>query len=145
MPDQIGGFTVRKDLNITNIVGFLVIFATLVTMYNSLDFRQQEDSEWQENHESHHTRFEADYGAFRNSFHDRPQNIYRLQKVEEIQKTNIERMDRMAENYNGQFADVRTQLNAILTQIALTNAALGRLETAQRRFERGGGNVTRPE
>lgn len=53
---------------------------------------------------------------------------YRLAQNEKALDNADTRMNRLAESYSNQFADIRTQLSAISTQIALTNQTLNRIE-----------------
>jgi hypothetical protein len=53
---------------------------------------------------------------------------YRIAQNEKAIDNADTRMNRLAESYSNQFADIRTQLSSISTQIALTNQSLQRIE-----------------
>jgi hypothetical protein len=55
---------------------------------------------------------------------------YRLAQVEKTQDLTDTRLGRITESYSNQFADMRNQLSAISTQIALTNQTLNRIEAS---------------
>lgn len=140
MPDtvKVAGVEVEKKVNTNTILGifsFLALFATLVTMYNALDFRTKELTDWIALHETRHARDDAEFTALKESLADRPQALYRLSQVEGNLQNNVIRMDRMSEIYNTRFAEMTGQLSSILTQQALINATLNRLEERdQNRF-----------
>lgn len=56
---------------------------------------------------------------------------YRLAQNEKAVDSQDTRLNRVAESYSNQFADIRTQLSAISTQIALTNQTLQRIEATK--------------
>lgn len=56
------------------------------------------------------------------------QTEYRLTLLEKGEDSIDQRINRIAESYSNQFADFRTQLSAISTQLALTNQTLQRLD-----------------
>lgn len=58
------------------------------------------------------------------------QGEYRLSLIEKSVEVLDTRVSRIVESYSNQFSDIRTQLSAISTQIALTNQSLQRLEAA---------------
>jgi hypothetical protein len=127
----IGGFVVKREVNtntIVAIVGFLGTFAGLITMWNTMNFRQEEAAKWITQHEEAHMALEASIEAVKRSIEDYPQVVYRLAQLEKAQEVADERVNRITESYTNQFADIRTQLSSISTQIALTNASLSRLE-----------------
>jgi len=53
---------------------------------------------------------------------------YRLAQNEKSVDNVDTRLNRVTESYSNQFADIRTQLSSISTQIALTNQTLQRIE-----------------
>lgn len=55
---------------------------------------------------------------------------YRLAQVEKSLDLVDARFGRMSESYTNQFSDLRQQLGAISTQIALTNQTLNRIEAS---------------
>lgn len=55
---------------------------------------------------------------------------YRLAQVEKSLDLVDARFGRMSESYTNQFSDMRQQLGAISTQIALTNQTLNRIEAS---------------
>lgn len=58
------------------------------------------------------------------------QGDYRMGQLEKAHESLDMRVSRIVETYSNQFADFRTQLSAISTQIALTNQTLSRIENA---------------
>lgn len=56
------------------------------------------------------------------------QGDYRMGQLEKAHENLDVRVSRIVETYSNQFADFRTQLSAISTQIALTNQTLSRIE-----------------
>lgn len=56
---------------------------------------------------------------------------YRLAQLEKAIESTDTRISRLTENYSNQFAEFRTQLSAISTQVALTNQTLSRMERAK--------------
>lgn len=55
---------------------------------------------------------------------------YRLAQLEKAQDVADARVSRITESYSNQFSDMRNQLGAISTQIALTNQTLNRIEAS---------------
>lgn len=53
---------------------------------------------------------------------------YRIGQSDKVIEGMDLRLNRITESYSNQFADLRTQLSAISTQIALTNQTLNRIE-----------------
>lgn len=53
---------------------------------------------------------------------------YRLAQAEKGIEAVNDRIGRISESYSNQFADMRTQLSTISTQVALTNQSLNRIE-----------------
>lgn len=53
---------------------------------------------------------------------------YRLAQAEKAIEAVNDRISRISESYSNQFADMRTQLSTISTQVALTNQSLNRIE-----------------
>lgn len=53
---------------------------------------------------------------------------YRIGQNDKVMEGMDLRLNRITESYSNQFADLRTQLSAISTQIALTNQTLNRIE-----------------
>jgi hypothetical protein len=60
------------------------------------------------------------------------QGDYRMGQIEKAHEQLDVRVSRIVETYSNQFADFRTQLSAISTQIALTNQTLSRIENTPR-------------
>ena len=60
------------------------------------------------------------------------QGDYRMGQIEKAHEQLDMRVSRIVETYSNQFADFRTQLSAISTQIALTNQTLSRIENTPR-------------
>ena len=56
------------------------------------------------------------------------QTEYRMAQLEKSQDNVDTRLNRISESYTNQFADFRTQLSAISTQLALTNQTLQRID-----------------
>jgi chromosome segregation ATPase len=57
------------------------------------------------------------------------QTEYRMAQLEKGLESLDIRLNRVTESYSNQFADVRTQLSSISTQIALSNQTLQRIES----------------
>jgi flagellar capping protein FliD len=56
---------------------------------------------------------------------------YRVTSLEKASENTDNRISRISDSYSNQFADFRTQLSSISTQIALSNQTLQRIEASR--------------
>lgn len=130
---------IKWELNLNTIVaiaGFLTTFAGLISLWNTVQFRQETMLNWIHGHEEAHTDLVKEIERF-NELHLDSSNkmldvTFREAQSEKAVQLLEERLSRISESYSNQFSDFRTQLNAIATQQALANQALQRLEAMQR-------------
>lgn len=148
----IGGLTIRNDLNISNVVGFFIVFATVIASWTSLQGKQTSLDDWKVGHEKYHVAKSEEYRAqfskidtvmtgiearLNSDKFDISQLTFRTAQIEKAYEAVDIRVSRIVESYSNQFTDMRTQLNTISTQLALTNQTLNRIEA----IGKGAGNV----
>jgi len=143
----------QVNLNtIVAIVGFLSMFATVIATWSSVQYKQTATEDWQRAHEDLHAGIKAESAAMRTAFSVRIDGIvsdvnriaskvenleYRLTSNEKGVENSDTRVTRITESYGNQFTEIRGQLAALNTQVALANDSLKRLENLDR-IPRGG-------
>lgn len=135
-----------KSINLNTIIAavtLLVMFTGYITIWNKIQFKQEEADRWQQDHMQLHEKMTADYAARRattDAINAQQQEIlnklvagqeqltYRVTLNEKGVEGNIERMGRAADFNGNQFTELRAQMNSISVQLALANDSLKRLE-----------------
>lgn len=126
---------IRAEINLNTIVavvGFLVTFAGIITVWNQVQYKQQDFDRWISTHEELHKAIALDLVGIHNVVSDRGDKMLDMAfKEGQLEKTvdaMNDRLSRLTENYGNQFTDIRSSLGSIATQLALTNQSLQRLE-----------------
>jgi len=133
-----------KTINLNTVisaVGFLSTFVMVGIAWGTATSSIHDLEQWRDGHESAHRDLQTDIatrgavmdqqiGGLRSNLAKLDQIDYRLTTVEKAAETIDGRINRITESYGNQFADMRTQLSSISTQIALTNQTLQRIEAA---------------
>ena len=135
-----------KSINLNTVIslaGFLGTFVLIGIAWGTTQSTITELTQWRDAHEARHRDMQSSQAA-----HDAivgqqidalnkqlivvDQMSYRMAQMEKAYEQVDTRISRITESYSNQFADMRTQLSAISTQIALTNQTLQRMEAAPR-------------
>jgi hypothetical protein len=133
-----------KSINLNTVIsvaGFLGTFVLVGIAWGTTQSRVGDLEDWRTQHETAHRDLVADMRSNFAALSERIKGIdttlfkmtefeYRLAQVEKEYETTDNRISRVTESYSNQFADMRTQLSAISTQIALTNQTLQRMENS---------------
>lgn len=129
--------TIRKEINLNTIVvivGFMGSFAGFVTLWNGMQYKQDDFQRWIEAHDKLHDAISKQLVGFADVDARRDKELidihFRLGQMEKAEDNINSRLDRITESYGNQFTDIRAALNSITTQLALTNQSLQRLEAA---------------
>ncbi|MEJ6846769.1 hypothetical protein [Sinorhizobium fredii] len=126
---------------IISIAGFLATFVLLGVAWGTTQATIRDLEQWREGHESAHRDlqgtirtsnavFDEQINVLRGQLGKLDQLEYRMALIEKGHDAIDTRINRITESYSNQFADFRTQLSSISTQIALTNQTLQRMEAA---------------
>lgn len=140
MDMQIDTRTINLN-TVISAVGFLATFVMLGAAWGSTQATLADVDQWRQTHDTLHRDLQADLsartaaideqiGALRSNLVKIDQLEYRMATSEKGAEAIDARVTRIAESYSNQFADIRTQLSTISTQIALTNQTLQRIEAA---------------
>lgn len=138
MPDNID----LKSINLNTVIslaGFLGTFVLVGIAWGTTQSNIAELVQWRDAHETRHRDMQADQAAFRAIVGQQIDTLskqlikldqmdYRVTSLEKGWENTDNRISRITESYSNQFADFRTQLSTISTQIALTNQTLNRME-----------------
>lgn len=139
------GFQVdTRTINLNTVIslaGFLATFIMIGIAWGTAQSSIREMDEWRQGHESAHRDLLANLrtreavvdqqiAGLRSTLAKIDQLDYRITSNEKANEAMDSRINRIAESYGNQFADMRTQLSSISTQIALTNQTLQRMEAA---------------
>ncbi|MHC2488726.1 flagellar capping protein FliD [Sinorhizobium meliloti] len=133
-----------RTVNINTLIslaGFLATFVFIGVAWGATQATLSDLEQWRENHEAAHRDlmttirtseavFEQQITAVRSNVAKLDQLEYRMATLEKALENTDTRISRVTESYSNQFADFRTQLSSISTQIALTNQTLQRIEAA---------------
>ncbi|MDK1490500.1 hypothetical protein QN219_10560 [Sinorhizobium sp. 7-81] len=133
-----------RTVNINTVIsvaGFLATFVMIGVAWGTSVSAIRELEEWKLGHEAVHRDLAANIrtqdavieqqiSALRTDLAKLDQLTYRITTNEKGIEAMDTRVNRIAESYSNQFADMRTQLSSISTQIALTNQTLQRMEAA---------------
>jgi len=133
---------IKRDFNLNTVValvGFLSLFATIISVWTGIQFRQTKMEEWQQSHMEFHAQLKADSSSLRASYDAQLNNMrtqlseldnitYRITSNEKSIEAMDTRISRISESYTNQLGDVRSQLANISTQLALANQSLLRVE-----------------
>ncbi|RVG38217.1 hypothetical protein CN233_03600 [Sinorhizobium meliloti] len=133
-----------RTININTVIsvaGFLATFVFIGIAWGATQAAVSDLEEWRMQHEGVHRDLAATTRSHDAVVDQQIASIRAaLAKIEQIEyrttsnEKGIEaidlRVNRIAESYSNQFADMRTQLSSISTQIALTNQTLQRIEAA---------------
>jgi RNA processing factor Prp31 len=131
MPDQISRPTFRWEWNLNTIAVLAGFAAGFVTWgYTLSELREGRDNNARniERLMSEKAALEARVDLLAADLVKQDQFEYRLAQAEKYQEAIDARISRITESYSNQFADFRTQLSSISTQIALSNQTLQRIE-----------------
>ncbi|RWP05114.1 hypothetical protein [Mesorhizobium sp.] len=134
-----------KSVNLNTVIsltGFLGTFVLIGIAWGSAQSKIADLEEWRLSHDAVHRDLLADMRGNAAATDERIKAIderlaemnevqYRLAQVEKSYDNIDTRISRITESYSNQFSDFRTQLNAISTQIALTNQTLQRMEAVR--------------
>lgn len=127
----LGGIDIKTEINFNTIVvvvGFLGTFAGLITLWNGVQFRQEEVQKWVSAHEQAHNLISEEIKDLHNTDNTRMDTIFRMGQLEKAHEGLDIRISRITENYGNQFTEIRNTLGQITLQLALTNQALQRME-----------------
>lgn len=138
-----------KSINLNTVIslaGFLGTFVLVGIAWGTTQSNISELTQWRDAHETRHRDIQADEAAYRAIAGQQidainkqllavDQMTYRMAQLEKSQDNVDTRINRIAESYSNQFADFRTQLSSISTQIALTNQTLQRMEASPPRAQ----------
>lgn len=135
---------IQLNLNsFISIAGLLSIFIAVISTWNTIGSKQDRTDDWIAGHEKFHLNFAADIKARDATTDERMRNIatslatlettmnsleIKMAQIDKVADNFDGRLNRVTESYSNQFADMRTQLNAIATSQALTNQTLSRIE-----------------
>jgi uncharacterized membrane protein len=125
----VSGIKAEINLNtIVAVVGFLITFAGIITLWNQVQYKQQDFDKWIQSHEELHKQIAMDLASLHAVDSDRGGKMldmaFKEGQLEKQFDALDARLSRMTESYGNQFSDIRTQLGAIATQLALTNQTL---------------------
>lgn len=127
--------SIKADFNLNTIVaivGFLITFAGIITVWNQVQYKQQDFDKWISNHEKVHDQIMTEIASLHAVDADRGGKMldmsFKEGQLEKSMDALDQRISRVTESYANQFSDIRTQLGAISTQLALTNQSLQRIE-----------------
>jgi chromosome segregation ATPase len=124
-----------------SIAGFLGTIVMIGVAWGTTQSTIRDLEQWRQGHETAHRDLQATI-ATRSAVIDQQLNALRgeLAKIDRLEyrvtsnekglETLDGRINRITESYGNQFADMRSQLSSISTQIALTNQTLQRMEAA---------------
>lgn len=135
---------IQLNLNsFISIAGLLSILIAVISTWNTIGSKQDRTNDWIAGHEKLHLNFAADIKARDATTDERMRNIatslatlettmnsleIKMAQIDKVADNFDGRLNRVTESYSNQFADMRTQLNAIATSQALTNQTLSRIE-----------------
>jgi hypothetical protein len=131
-----------KSVNLNTVIsvaGFLGTFVLIGIAWGTTQSTIKELSQWRDAHEVRHRDMQADEASYRAVVNQQIDGInkslikldqmdYRVTSLEKASENTDIRISRVTESYSNQFADFRTQLSSISTQIALSNQTLQRIE-----------------
>lgn len=125
----VAGIKAEINLNtVVAIVGFLATFAGIITIWNQVQYKQGDFDKWIQAHDKVHEVLGDQINNIRSDMQKNEQTLldltFRIGQVEKGQQAQDERLSRVTDSYGNQFADIRSQLGAIATQLALTNQTL---------------------
>lgn len=126
-----------------SVVGFLATFVMIGIAWGMTQSTIRDLGEWRDAHATAHRDLQVDVAskdavleqqiaAVQSNIAKLDQAEYRITMNEKSIESMDTRISRVTENYSNQFADMRTQLSSISTQIALTNQTLQRMENTPR-------------
>lgn len=128
----IGGIKTEVNLNtIAIIVGFLATFAGLVSVWNGMQYQQADFQKWIVAHDALHVVISKDIKDLQENRKDLLELSFQVAQQQKAEDLMDARVSRVTESYGNQFTDIRTQLNANSTTLALMAQSLQRIE-AQR-------------
>lgn len=139
-----------KSVNLNTVIslaGFLGTFVLVGIAWGTTQTTLKEISQWRDSHEARHRDLQADEASYRaimgqqidgisKSMIKLDQMDYRVTSLEKASENTDNRISRVTESYSNQFADFRTQLSSISTQIALSNQTLQRIEASRAEQQR---------
>lgn len=138
-----------KSVNLNTLIsvsGFLGTFVLVGIAWGATQSKLTDLEEWRQNHDhghrdlqtqiaSSHAAFDQRINIINNALSKVDQMEYRMAQHEKALEGLDVRVSRINESYSNQFADFRTQLSSISTQIALTNQTLQRMENMPRQSQ----------
>lgn len=125
---------IKTEININTlvaVVGFLATFAGIITLWNQIQYRQSDFDKWILGHDRLHESLAARLENLEKNDDKLLDITFRLGQIEKRTDEQDSRLGRITENYGNQFSDIRTQLGAIATQLALTNQTLQRIDASR--------------
>lgn len=134
-----------KSVNLNTVIslaGFLGTFVLVGIAWGTTQSTIRELSQWRDAHEVRHRDMQADEASYRAVMSQQVDGInksitkldqmdYRVTSLEKASENTDNRISRISDSYSNQFADFRTQLSSISTQIALSNQTLQRIEASR--------------
>jgi len=134
-----------KSVNLNTIIslaGFLGTFVLVGIAWGTTQSTLKDLSQWRDAHEVRHRDMATDEASYRATINQQIDGInkemikldqmdYRVTSLEKATENTDNRISRITESYSNQFADFRTQLSSISTQIALSNQTLQRIEASR--------------
>lgn len=134
-----------KSVNLNTIIslaGFLGTFVLVGIAWGTTQSTLKDLGQWRDAHEVRHRDLLADEATYRATINQQIDGInkemikldqmdYRVTSLEKATENTDNRISRITESYSNQFADFRTQLSSISTQIALSNQTLQRIEASR--------------
>lgn len=132
----VAGIKAEINLNtIVAIVGFLMTFAGIVTVWNQVQYKQGDVDKWITQHEDLHKQIALDLQSLHGVDADRGGKMidmaFREGQLEKTVDALDQRISRITESYGNQFTDIRNSLGTISTQLALTNQTLGEFKASR--------------
>lgn len=123
------GFKSEVNLNtVVVIIGFLGTFAGIITLWNSNQYKLDENSRRIDAHDVIFKGMGERFDAIDKRDADTRDLQFRVGALEKGQEGVDTRISRIVESYGNQFTDIRGTLSAISTQVALVNQSLQRIE-----------------
>jgi len=134
-----------KSVNLNTVIsvsGFLGTFVLMGIAWGTTQTNIRDLDQWREAHEARHRDMQADEATYRAVTNQQIEGVnkslvkldqmdYRVTSLEKAYDNLDTRISRINESYSNQFADFRTQLSAISTQIALSQQTLQRIEATK--------------
>lgn len=121
----VAGIKTEVNLNtVIAVVGFLITIGSLIGVWNRVQYKQEDFDKWIAAHDKVHDAISVRIGNLEQNDTKMIDFAFRLGQLEKQETSLDDRIGRITESYGNQFSDIRSQLGAIATQLALTNQTL---------------------